>query len=983
MISPKKSLIALATITITIIFLYLARVAIVKSVIKEELARYETKITCLDFSLTKDFDLAITHLCLQTPQANIDIDNMLITLELTSEQKIKRLDVASVTIDGTAELLTEFDSPRQESNSQTLTEQLQLYTTQLAKVSLPFDIAVKKIRYSPYSNELQQVADNNKMNSLNSNGAIDVDVDVDVDNNRSRKTKKITQVNKSMLPTTSAYYGHFLAVDNIIEFSLKDKKQVTLFTARMLTDKTAEQEQLSLELTGQFPPLHSFILAHQLPLSTSVSNALTTIAPQGDFHSTFNYQAGQLTVDSQINDLVLTSSTGTEQSGPFELKGNIDIHGQLNLSKNGLSQAALVPINSANTILDKEKPVMAKSNQLEIFFESSNTLQLNFSHSHAMDFLNNQALSPELVTLLKDNPVTQLALNPEGELVYDLSTEQLALSHIEVTAKSEQQTHQLNLDNIAISLSEYLNHPRSRDETANTTTEMAIEKNSPLLAQVDFTIDSPINLSAVNNFTGKPILINLQGSISHSQAQTTIKLDENSSFTSSNIAIANKQKTDKNNHFFIKNLTAQVQGNLQIQHHLAALNHSYANETNGTDKVLIKADQLSADKQNVKLQLKIDSQAENLRADNIIDIKTLTLKTAVTGNLTNILLNTLVSADDVPLGNLTIKGDVEKPHIELNAHKLSLTDLLSLNVKLPIDVALVDGALSYSVKGQVDDLTNVQDTPLAISVAVASLSGEIDGIWIQELNFTQNFDYLAGKLTTQDKPKKNYVENSLIEGNKVQEITKSNLTVALIDTPTPISKLSISTAWSYQKDFNVSATNLSGDILGGSFSIPKIQWPLNREHSVDVQLTRIDLEQVLALDKKQGIVVTGRISGQLPIGFDGEKYTMEQGELHNVGDGLIQVMNNPAVEELKANNSQLKLAFDALQNLHYHQLSSDVSLADDGYMLLETVIKGRNPDIDNDVNLNLNLSYDLLGLLESMSITERFEKSIIKGLQKH
>ena len=95
------------------------------------------------------------------------------------------------------------------------------------------------------------------------------------------------------------------------------------------------------------------------------------------------------------------------------------------------------------------------------------------------------------------------------------------------------------------------------------------------------------------------------------------------------------------------------------------------------------------------------------------------------------------------------------------------------------------------------------------------------------------------------------------------------------------------------------------------------------------------------------------------------------------------MLNNPAVNELKASNSQLKLAFDALQNLHYHQLSSDVSMADDGYMLLETVIKGRNPDLDNDVNLNLNLSYDLLGLLESLSITEQFEQRIIKGLQKN
>jgi hypothetical protein len=50
-------------------------------------------------------------------------------------------------------------------------------------------------------------------------------------------------------------------------------------------------------------------------------------------------------------------------------------------------------------------------------------------------------------------------------------------------------------------------------------------------------------------------------------------------------------------------------------------------------------------------------------------------------------------------------------------------------------------------------------------------------------------------------------------------------------------------------------------------------------------------------------------------------------------------------------------------------------------MLLDTAIKGRNPDLDNDVNLNLNLSYDLLGLLESLNITEHFENKVIKGLQ--
>jgi len=976
MIFPKKSLIALTTIIITIIFLYLARVAIVKSVIKEELARYETKITCLDFYLTKDFDLAITHLCLHTPQANINIDNIAITLQLASEQKIKRIDVAAVNIDGTAELLTKFDSQQQESNSQTLTEQLQLYATQLAQVSLPLDINVKEIRYSPYFNELQQVVDNK------SNGG----------DNGSHEAKKTTQVNKSILPTASVYSGHFLAEDNIIEFSLKDQQQTKLFSASFSTDKALAHEQFSLELNGQLKPLHTFIFAHPLPLPASITNALIALETDGDFYSVLNYQAGQLTLDSKMSNLVLTSSSGIEQSGPFQLNGNADIYSQLNLNQNTSNQKVSAQTSSVNAKEEKNydinKSMITKSNPLQIAFKANNTLQLQFSHPHIMALISEQALSAELVTILKDNPVTQLALHPEGELIYNLNSKQLSLSHIEVNAKNAQQTHQLKLDNIALSLSEYLEQPTNSDTTDNTTIEVAIDKNTPLLAQLDFTLDSPLKLSVINSFTDKPIVINLRGSISHHQAQTTIALNENSSFTSKNIAISSKQKKSNKKLLSIKTLKTQVQGKVKIKNYLAAQSQNQSqsqsqNTVDSTNKIdsnaniSINTKQPSTQQQSINLDLKIDNQAENLRAANIIDIKTLALKTTIRGDLNDIEVNTFATADTFPLGRLTIKDAVDKPSIELSAQALSLTDLLSLNIKLPTEIALVDGTLSYSVKGQVVDLANVQNTPLALSVAISSLSGDVDGIWIQELNFTQDFTYVAGKLTTQGDRKESDDENTTAEKSK------ANLTVALIDTPTPISKLSISTAWSYQKDFKISATKLSGDILGGSFSVPKVLWPLDHRHSVNVQLTRIDLEQVLALDKKQGIVVTGSISGQLPIGFDGEKYTMEQGELHNVGDGLIQVMNNPAVEELKANNSQLKLAFDALQNLHYHQLSSDVSMADDGYMLLETVIKGRNPDIDNDVNLNLNLSYDLLGLLESMSITERFEKSIIKGLQKH
>jgi hypothetical protein len=122
------------------------------------------------------------------------------------------------------------------------------------------------------------------------------------------------------------------------------------------------------------------------------------------------------------------------------------------------------------------------------------------------------------------------------------------------------------------------------------------------------------------------------------------------------------------------------------------------------------------------------------------------------------------------------------------------------------------------------------------------------------------------------------------------------------------------------------------------------------------------------------------VSGNLPLFID-ENIRIENGKLFNVGEGVIQIKDNPGVESLKQTSTELALAFDALENLDYHQLNADVFMYDDGRMLLDTVIKGRNPDLDNEVNLNLNINYDLLGLIKSLKIADNMESEIIQKLQ--
>ena len=931
----KKSLLAF-TFIISVIFLfivlaYLSRVAIIKSLSEEKLKPYNTSIDCIDFTISIDLSVKINRLCLQTPQADLKLEDISLTLDLAAQQKIKHINISSMSIQGTTTLFNTLKESSLDNQDLTAKQQLKAYLTQLSEINLPFSINVKEFSYLPFAPE---------------------------------SVTEIQRQSKRKHSSIQKYYiGKFSAIKNTLKFSIADHQQNTVIKANISINQSIAaklaRNQLQVGFVSQLAPLKQFLLAHELPLPPATLKTLESITVNGDFESELHYQAEQLSLSSQLKALSISSIEGVKNSGPFALTGALNLNSKINLASDNTSTE---PSANPATILDIE-------------FQKENSLQAQFSHQHLLNYLSKTSLSPELITLLNDNVIEQVIVNPYGNLSYDLNEKRLLLTGVTFNLaikNNETKVNQLALSNININLNHYLQSDNSllpqslstqveanksqqnqlSSTGSNNTQQEAINEKLPT-AELDFKFEMPLLISALKGFTHSPVILNLQGAMRQEQTKIIVSFDDSSTLTSNKISIPANQIAKNNKQLTIKQVAMQIQGNITT------------NMPGQVKESVLSNAQLKV-KQSIDVNLHLNSQVNKLRYANVVEINSLSINSNIIGNIDDIKIHTAVIADNVPLGNLVVSGAVNKPKLVLTAKQLPLTDLLALNIKLPTDVKLVEGTLSYRVKGQITDLNNVQNSTLDLSVDVASLSGEIANIWVQELNWQQNFQYLNGVLT------------SLSEQNSPAQ---ENLTVALIDTPTPISKLSINTRWHYENEFKISATKLSGDVLGGSFAIPKIQWPLDYKHSVDVQLTHIDLAQVLALDEKQGIVVTGNISGHLPIFYDGEKYTMENGELHNVSNGLIQIMNNPAVSKLKASNTQLQLAFDALQNLHYNQLSSDVSMADDGYMLLETVIKGRNPDIDNDVNLNLNLSYDLLGLLESMSITKQFEEKIIKGLQ--
>ncbi|MCW8832049.1 MAG: YdbH domain-containing protein [Colwellia sp.] len=621
--------------------------------------------------------------------------------------------------------------------------------------------------------------------------------------------------------------------------------------------------------------------------------------------------AGKFTTQLQWHEKTLTANSQLSHFSIDSAKG-VEQSGPFNI--NGmLSWQTSLTANKALFTIDEQS-----------------LINTHFSDEKLLEFLTTKNTAADLISLIKDNPTNGVLITPKASIEIDFAKQQAFISRLKLASKNADKPLQLTLTDAAFGYQ----------------TEGAL---LPSLTYANYALNARLAVSKLNSLTKSHAKLAAVGTIKQNNTGWIIAFSPTTSLELSVLKFSpksqNSAKTNSTAHTINKKIVSiekfitHWQGSIDVDQHGLA-----------------------------EISLQLDSQASMLQAANIALIEQLEVKADITGELQNIIITASTIADKQLLANIRLTGAITQPQFDIFTDDLALTELLTLKLNLPVDISLIDGSASYRLLGQLTDTNNWLNNTATLNASIQDVSGEIDGTWIQELNWQQAFVLSNGDLKTvnaDDKPKK-------------------NLTIAKIETAPPLTEFSAQTDMSFKnKELTVKLTGIETKLLGGSINIANAQWPLLASRSVDVQLTSIDLENLLALDPKQGIIVTGKISGNLPVSTDGKQFTILAGELHNITDGIIKVANNPAVEELKKSDPQLKLAFDAMQNIHYHQLSSDVSMANDGYMLFDTMIKGRNPDLDNDVNLNLNLSYDLLGLLESLNITKDLEQTLIDKLQKN
>lgn len=142
----------------------------------------------------------------------------------------------------------------------------------------------------------------------------------------------------------------------------------------------------------------------------------------------------------------------------------------------------------------------------------------------------------------------------------------------------------------------------------------------------------------------------------------------------------------------------------------------------------------------------------------------------------------------------------------------------------------------------------------------------------------------------------------------------------------------------------------------------------------------VDLAAAVAAAKIEGLAVTGRIGGQVPLRLADGRLTIEEGEL-TARDGRIAYAPQSPPAAL-AQSGPAEIALAALRDFRYDRLALGLDGEIGGEMRAVLALEGHNPDFydGHPVNFTLNLSGALATILRRSLHAYRLPDVMLRGL---
>lgn len=170
----------------------------------------------------------------------------------------------------------------------------------------------------------------------------------------------------------------------------------------------------------------------------------------------------------------------------------------------------------------------------------------------------------------------------------------------------------------------------------------------------------------------------------------------------------------------------------------------------------------------------------------------------------------------------------------------------------------------------------------------------------------------------------------------------------------------------------------------GRLKIKDVWIPFEQRSTIDVNLEieRVNLAELMEMLTGNKIQATGVVSGFAKVKIDANgNITVQKGNLGADGPGTIVM----PPETIPADNQQVNLVKDIMQDLQYEILNITADNDENGELTLKLTVEGKNPKVydGRPVKLNINLTGNLLEFIEqNMMIFSKPEKFLKKETKK-
>jgi hypothetical protein len=168
---------------------------------------------------------------------------------------------------------------------------------------------------------------------------------------------------------------------------------------------------------------------------------------------------------------------------------------------------------------------------------------------------------------------------------------------------------------------------------------------------------------------------------------------------------------------------------------------------------------------------------------------------------------------------------------------------------------------------------------------------------------------------------------------------------------------------------------VKGAIFEGDFALDT--YTLGKLNQVStVEFKNVDASELITLDDKSGITLTGQLKGTLPIQFNENGVEVIGGNVTNQGEGKLLITNNAAFDSVMQQQQELKPVLSLLTDLDISSLNSSVALKPDGWLNLGVNLQGYNEAQAQQVNFNYNHEENIFTLLRALRLSDEITQKV-------